>query len=281
MFFQLLFIHLFRPFLRYKQSTSPLPAHVSPRKNCTQAATTISKLLRLYKRTYGLRQIVNIAVYILHSACTIHLLNLPEKNAERDIVHGLKHLEEISESWLCARKTLAILQASSRRWNIQLPKDAEKVFQRMETKFKDQLSPKIETSSPHRTEHHNALYSLPSTQKVDAIFGNLPATTNPAYPPVPLPSTTPLPAPPVPRQSASIPIPTDSSTTSPHDFAPSATNDFPSSATNDFPPDHHRSSPTPQTPPPILRPHHHHRPLPPPSRPLERGPPLPAPTPRP
>lgn len=148
MFFHLLFIHVFRPFLKYKQSTSPLPSNVSPRKFCTQAASTISKLVRLYKRTYGLRQIVNIAVYILHSACTIHLLNLPEKNAERDIVHGLKHLEEISESWICARKTIGILQASAKRWNIELPKDAEKVLQRVGAKLKDQTSPKMETSSP-------------------------------------------------------------------------------------------------------------------------------------
>jgi hypothetical protein len=201
MFFQLLFIHLFRPFLKYKQSTSPLPAHVSPRKFCTQAASTISKLLRLYKRTYGLRQIVNIAVYILHSACTIHLLNLPEKNAERDIVHGLKHLEEISESWLCARKTLAILQASSRRWNILLPKDAGKVFHRTETKFGDQLSPKIETTS---LQHHNPIPSLATTKNPDPAFPNPITAAYPAPPPIlstapiPEPQRAPVPAPPLP-----------------------------------------------------------------------------------
>lgn len=55
MFFQLLFIHLFRPFLKYTAATSPLPRTVSPRKLCTAAAATISKLMRLYKRSYGLR----------------------------------------------------------------------------------------------------------------------------------------------------------------------------------------------------------------------------------
>ncbi|KAL9046813.1 MAG: hypothetical protein Q9214_000455, partial [Letrouitia sp. 1 TL-2023] len=124
MFFQLLFIHLFRPFLRYKQANSPLPSHVSPRRFCTHAAAIISKLLRLYKRTHGLRQIVNLAVYITHTACTIHLLNLPEKNAIRDLIHGLKHLEEIAEGWLCARKALSILHIVSRKWNIELPNEA-------------------------------------------------------------------------------------------------------------------------------------------------------------
>jgi hypothetical protein len=135
MFFQLLFIHLFRPFLKYTSSTSPLPSHVSPRKLCTQAACVISKLLRLYKRTHGLRQICNVAVYITHSACTIHLLNLPDKTAKRDIVHGVKHLEEISEGWLCARRTLGILNILVRRWKIDLPEQAEAVLTRAESKY--------------------------------------------------------------------------------------------------------------------------------------------------
>ncbi|KAL6719072.1 hypothetical protein ACLMJK_003307 [Lecanora helva] len=144
MFFQLLFIHLFRPFLKYKQNNSPLPTHVSPRKLLTHAASMISKLLRIYKRTHGLRQICNIVVYISHSACTVHLLNLPEKNAARDIVHGLKHLEEIGESWLCARRTLGILQLVAKRWNIEVPEEAERTFKRTGAKFggvKDQEMP--------------------------------------------------------------------------------------------------------------------------------------------
>ncbi|KAF3483487.1 nitrogen assimilation transcription factor nirA [Arthroderma uncinatum] len=135
MFFQLLFIHLYRPFLKYTKSTSPLPSHVSPRKLCTQGASVISKLLRLYKRTYGLRQICNIAVYIAHSACTIHLLNLPDKSAKRDIAHGLKHLEEIAESWPCARRTLRILDLLSKKWKVELPDEAVAVIERSRAKF--------------------------------------------------------------------------------------------------------------------------------------------------
>ena len=115
----------------------------------------ISKLLRLYKRTHGLRQICNIAVYISHSACTIHLLNLPDKNAGRDIVHGLKHLEEIGESWLCARRTLSILHLVAKRWSIEVPEEAEKTFKRTEGKFgtfKDvETPPKQENQMPSPT----------------------------------------------------------------------------------------------------------------------------------
>ena len=130
MFHQLLYIHLYRPFLRYTRNTSPLPSHVSPRKFCTQAAGAISKLFRLYKRTHGLRQICNIAIYIAHTACTIHILNLPDKNAKRDIVHGVKHLEEMGECWTQARRTLRILNLCAEKWKVELPEEAEAAFAR-------------------------------------------------------------------------------------------------------------------------------------------------------
>ncbi|KAL5341558.1 nitrogen assimilation transcription factor nirA [Aspergillus crustosus] len=135
MFYQLLLIHLYRPFLKYTRSTSPLPQHVSPRKLCTQASAAISKLLRLYKRTYGLKQICNIAVYIAHTALTIHLLNLPERNAQRDVIHGLRHLEEMGEFWLCARRTLRILDISASKWQVQLPREAVIVFEQTHARW--------------------------------------------------------------------------------------------------------------------------------------------------
>lgn len=135
MFFQILYIHLFRPFLQYTAHTSPLPSTVSPRKICTAAASQISKLMRLYKRSHGLRQICNICVYIMHSACTIHLLNLPEKGARRDIVHGVKHLEEIAEGWLCARRSLRMVSWVAAKWGVELPEEAARVLERATRKF--------------------------------------------------------------------------------------------------------------------------------------------------
>ncbi|KAM3500730.1 hypothetical protein MY10362_006151 [Beauveria mimosiformis] len=130
MFFHLQFIHLFRPFLKYSPNSSPLPSHISPRRICTSNAGAISKLMRLYKKNWNLRQVCNIAVYMTHSACTIHLLNLPEKTAKRDFTHGVKHLEEISEDWPCARRTLSILSVLARKWNCALPEDAGQILQR-------------------------------------------------------------------------------------------------------------------------------------------------------
>lgn len=133
MFFQLLFIHLFRPFLRYSQSL--LPADISPRKICIHAAAAISQLLLLYKRNYGLRRICDIAVYIAHSACTIHLLTLPEKSARVNFIHGVRHLEDIAESWLCARRALHILNVLARQWKVTLPVEAIDVLNRADAKL--------------------------------------------------------------------------------------------------------------------------------------------------
>ncbi|TGJ85052.1 hypothetical protein E0Z10_g3699 [Xylaria hypoxylon] len=135
MFFHLQYIHLFRPFLHYAPKASPLPPHVSPRRICTANAGAISKLMRIYKKIYNLRQICNIAVYMLHSACTIHLLNLPEKTARRDIIHGVKHLEEIAEDWLCGRRTLSIISVLSRKWRVELPDEAAQVLQRTDERW--------------------------------------------------------------------------------------------------------------------------------------------------
>jgi hypothetical protein len=135
MFYQLLYIHLYRPFLRYTKHTSPLPAHISPRKFCTQAAGAISKLFRLYKRTHGLRQICNIAIYIIHTACTIHTLNMPDKNAKRDIVHGVKHLEEMGECWTAARRNLDILRVCVEKWKVDIPEEADMAFARAKLKW--------------------------------------------------------------------------------------------------------------------------------------------------
>lgn len=135
MFYQLLYIHLYRPFLKYTKQTSPLPSHISPRKFCTQAAGAISKLFRLYKRTHGLRQICNVAIYILHTACTIHLLNLPDKNAKRDFIHGVKHLEEMGECWTMARRNMDILQVCAEKWKVEIPEEADSSFARSKVKW--------------------------------------------------------------------------------------------------------------------------------------------------
>ncbi|KIX08566.1 uncharacterized protein Z518_03222 [Rhinocladiella mackenziei CBS 650.93] len=204
MFFQLLYIHLYRPFLKYNRTTSPLPAHVSPRKYCTQGAAAVSKLFRLYRRTHGLRQICNIAIYIMHSACTIHLLNLPDKNARRDIIHGVKHLEEMGECWTAARRTLRVLRLCADKWNIDMPEEAEMVFTRVKAKWglaEGAPSPLSPDSLANMAKQIHATPAVPdlmarNVQQSSQQAMRLPSTTVPmtypglSVPMVPSPSDT-------------------------------------------------------------------------------------------
>lgn len=191
MFYQLLYIHLYRPFLKYTKTTSPLPSHVSPRKYCTQAAGAISKLLRLYKRTYGLRQICNIAVYIAHSACTIHLLNLPDKNARRDIIHGVKQLEEIGDCWTCARRTLRILAQCAEKWKIVLPEEVQASLTRNNQRWATSDPVSVPTSPDAFTA---ALHEMQSRPFSNTIPRNTTEQTQPhqirRYPETSYPFTT-------------------------------------------------------------------------------------------
>lgn len=111
---------------------------------------------------------------MVHSACTIHLLNLPEKTAKRDIVHGVKNIEEMAEDWLCARRTLSIISVLARKWKIELPDEAETVLARTDTKYgtfstADVPSPKPDIittppstsgSSPRQLQGHSPEKSL-------------------------------------------------------------------------------------------------------------------------
>lgn len=147
--------------------------------------------MRLYKRTYGLRQICNIAVYIVHSACTIHLLNLPLADAEsecaldkggdgedgkekatsaseqvgkaarRDIVHGVRQLEEIAEDWLCSRRTLSILSVLARKWKIGLPEEARLVLERTDKKYGTFSTGDVASPSPSSSKEENFGYEGP------------------------------------------------------------------------------------------------------------------------
>jgi hypothetical protein len=173
MFHQLLYIHLYRPFLKYTRTTSPLPSHISPRKFCTQAAGSISKLFRLYKRTHGLRQICNIAIYIAHTACTIHILNLPDKNAKRDIVHGVKHLEDMGECWTAARRTMRILSLCAERWRIELPEEAEAAFARARLRWGLLMGSSSPHSSPGSIQNLMKQYNAQQTLAIVAQTSRL------------------------------------------------------------------------------------------------------------
>ena len=115
----------------------------------------------------------------MHSACTIHLLNLPEKDAKRDIIHGVKNLEEIAEDWLCAQRTLSIISVLARKWKSELPEEATAVLARTDAKYgffstADVPSPK----SDHRAHSPTAITSKQATLKQAQKISDIPHSQN-------------------------------------------------------------------------------------------------------
>jgi hypothetical protein len=146
-------------------------------------------------------------------------------------VHGLKHLEEIGESWLCARRTLGILHLVTKRWSIELPEEAEKTFMRAEAKFgpfKDhESSPKLETQLPPPTP----MQPLPPPSTQHQIQSNFNHNVNPVngdptngfFPPSSAPLASPMPTPNIPQLDGSLSLPPHSADelnkSNPHNFA--------------------------------------------------------------
>jgi hypothetical protein len=213
MFHQTLYIHLFRPFLKFSNqnnsASTPL-SHLDPRKACLAAATTISKYVRFYKRRYRLRQICNVAGYFIHTACTIHLLNLPQKTATRDIVQGLKSLQEMGECWLVARRSLVVIEILVRRWGLSLPEEAEMILNcarpeakrfglQEKTSFSSSSSTASDAPSPSNSSESDIVMperfsSMGTTMRLRTVHeqGSNPTAAQHSPPPRPPPSVQPM-----------------------------------------------------------------------------------------
>jgi len=125
---------------------------------------------------------------MIHSACTIHLLNLPEKTAKRDIIHGVKHLEEMAEDWLCARRTLCILSVLARKWNVEMPEDASVVLVRADERygtFSTSDVPSPNRSGVDATPSPPALPNSPSAGVNQDQHSPAELFSRPASPPMP------------------------------------------------------------------------------------------------
>jgi hypothetical protein len=114
------------------------------------------------------------------------MLNLPEKTAKRDIIHGVKHLEEIAEDWLCARRTLSILSVLARKWNVTLPEEASIVLQKTDEKYgtfstSDVPSPSVTT--PSNISSPPPSFSRPTSTKQEQLSPLNQQTPPPPAPP--------------------------------------------------------------------------------------------------
>ena len=110
-------LHLFRPFLKVDLTESS----VSPRQICTSSAENITSLAWQYRKIYGMRRICLIITHVLLSSSIIHLINLPKPSACQDLIQNMTAMREVSQHYAFAVRTLSIIVALGKQWNISLP----------------------------------------------------------------------------------------------------------------------------------------------------------------
>ena len=144
-------LHLFRPFLKVDLTNS----QVSPREICTSSASNAAALVGTYRQIYGLRRVPVIATHILLSISIIHLLNLSKASAVQDLALSITCLREISANHTFGLRSIRIITALSRQWNIHLPAEIAQIAY--------ELPPEIPTSLSDPQGPGNAFLTLPSS----------------------------------------------------------------------------------------------------------------------
>ncbi len=117
MYYHTVVLHLFRPFLKVDLTNSRL----SPREICTSCAEYTASLLSTYRQTYGLRRVTVLMAHITLSSSIIHLLNLPNPSASRNLSVSISSLRELSTAHAFATRCVHIITSLATQWNISLP----------------------------------------------------------------------------------------------------------------------------------------------------------------
>lgn len=113
-------VHLFRPMLK----VDLIHSHVRPRDACIDASNQVADLLRLYRAHYSLRACHLVLTHILLSVNIVHLLYSNEsEESYRNMVEGLKALEDISTCHYFGKRGFKIIHALSKVWNLPFPEE--------------------------------------------------------------------------------------------------------------------------------------------------------------
>ncbi|KAF2105284.1 fungal-specific transcription factor domain-containing protein [Lophiotrema nucula] len=108
-----------RPFFSASIATQPDVAFADPmvgRPACTESARTVSKLLQIYRRLFGLRRIKIQAVHLVFTASLIHVLNACQatepslkNSAWQDLEVCSQALMEMSKGYRSATRALEVV----------------------------------------------------------------------------------------------------------------------------------------------------------------------------
>lgn len=120
---------LFRPFLKVVLMDS----EISPRQKCTESARKISSLASTYNRIYGLRCSIVTLTHLICTACIIHLLDLPDISAARDLEQGIRDLKNLAVNHAIANRYLHTILGLSEQWHMRLPENVARAVEEIKS----------------------------------------------------------------------------------------------------------------------------------------------------
>ena len=107
-----------------------------------------------YRQIYGLRRVPLVSTHILLSISIIHLLNLPNPSSAQDLALSITCLRGITANHPFALRSLRIVMALSKQWNIHLPSEISQIAY--------DLPPEIPASLPDPQDPGISLSQLPT-----------------------------------------------------------------------------------------------------------------------
>ncbi|KAI8934466.1 hypothetical protein NX059_009194 [Plenodomus lindquistii] len=113
-------VHLFRPLLK----VDLIHSDIRPRDICIEAANTVSKIVNIYRTYYDFRVAHLVIPHVLLTVCTVHLLYSKDNElSRRNLVDGLRGLEDIHMCHYFGARSFRIIHALSQTWDLPFPQE--------------------------------------------------------------------------------------------------------------------------------------------------------------
>ena len=123
MYYHFALLLLFRPFIKLVFIGSA----VAPREICTQAAESISSLVRSYYKLYTLACTPSFVPYIVLTASITHLLDGNTVLGPAYFLKGMSDLHDMCDCHGFARRSIEILRYLAKKWAPSMPCDESAV----------------------------------------------------------------------------------------------------------------------------------------------------------
>ncbi|CZR59534.1 uncharacterized protein PAC_09428 [Phialocephala subalpina] len=159
MFYHNCIIMLFRPFVKvaFVQTSSE-----TPRQICIASANTISQLLDLHKKTYGIRKSFFVNTHCVMSTAIIHLINIsshpgvPNPEVETYLADAIRAMHDMMKGTIIVGRYLKIMRNMIYKWCKVIPATVMAAME--EANIGTPHSAISPTTSSPETSNPNAFY---------------------------------------------------------------------------------------------------------------------------